>query len=226
MNNKRHNNGKSNGFTLLEAILAMALSALVAGAIYPCMSMSFKAWQDGNDAIKPVRQAAAVAEFIRDDIESAFVPVEIAGGEFVSMPDGDGLRWVCTTGSGESTPLRKVELRLEDDPDSDGQILLREVVTNLLAPEIVVPAAEVLCTDVRSMELAFYDGEFWQSDWDSRDQDNQVPKAIRVKLEFGRPGSNDDAETYSAEWVFLTTAGKPELESTDRIKRRAGGFGL
>jgi len=241
MTNKRHNNGKSSsrrlharsgictrakcsGFTLIESILALALSALIAGVMYQSLTMAFRARRSADEAYSPVRRATKVSQWIRDDLESATVLSDIPDGEFLSLDDGSmGLRWLSTAGPGGATAFRRVELRLEDDPDGSGQILVHDVITNILAPELPEPDRKVLCRGVRLLELTYYDGYAWREAWDSRNEkNNALPEAIRVKLAFDRPGKGDDDKPYSVEWVYRPVAGKVKQDSDGGIQRRVG----
>ncbi len=97
-----------------------------------------------------------------------------------------------TTSSTSSTPLvggiGKVALLLEEDTETkDGTyLLLRQVTTNLLAPNTVQVDEQVLCRDVVSLNLRYFDGTNWLDDWDSTADANSLPRAVEVDLEVAR----------------------------------------
>jgi prepilin-type N-terminal cleavage/methylation domain-containing protein len=103
-----------------------------------------------------------------------------------------GLTTTTTTTSTSNTPLvggiGKVALLLEEDTETkDGTyLLLRQVTTNLLAPNTVQVDEQVLCRDVVSLNFRYFDGSNWLDDWDSTADANSLPRAVEVDLEVAR----------------------------------------
>jgi len=120
--------------------------------------------------------------------------------------------------------LIKVEYCVEESEDEDGYDLVRAVTRNLLPYEEDADDddedsdddaeeeddeddddgvddgdtdEDVLLTGVRSFEITYYDGEDWVDSWDSDGQDNELPMAVRVVIEFvpGDAVETDDEET-------------------------------
>ena len=81
--------------------------------------------------------------------------------------------------------IGKVTLLLEEDTETkDGTyLLLREVTTNLLAPNELDASEQVLCRDVVSLNLRYFDGTGWVDSWDSTEDSNSLPLAVEVDLE-------------------------------------------
>jgi prepilin-type N-terminal cleavage/methylation domain-containing protein len=91
-------------------------------------------------------------------------------------------------GDGE---IKKVELSV------DNGVLYRKVLSNLTAPQQqqIQPDQEVLCRNVRSFNLRYYDGSTWQDTWDSTQTSpaNELPVAVEVTLEIDPPADDPKA---------------------------------
>lgn len=78
----------------------------------------------------------------------------------------------------------KVEYRVEGAAEGNGLSLVRSVTRNLLAEVIDDPDEHVLVSGVQSFELSYFDGDVWADSWDSTVEDEQLPKAIKVRVDF------------------------------------------
>jgi type II secretion system protein J len=201
-------------FTLLELLVATAMTAVLAGSLYATLQSAFKARQSALAAVEQVRRAELALELIRADVESAVVPKDILAGAFVGEDTTDGtgrpsdaLVLHCVAdgalnkeGTGD---IRMVEFACEPDENGEGLILLRRVSVHLLATRVEEPTEEVLCHDVRSFSLRYFDGLDWLDRWDSAMQDNALPLAVEVTLELlGEDGRGTDEGGYWASRVF------------------------
>ena len=219
------------GFTLLEMLVATAMTAVLAGSLYGTLHVAFKARRSAYAAVEQVRKVELALEMIRADLESAVVPRGILAGEFLGEAASnsagrpsdtivlhtvaDGARDKEGTGD-----IRMVELACQPDEDGQGQALLRRVSVRLLATQVEEPSDEVLCRGVRSFSLRYFDGIEWQDGWDSGMQDNVLPLAVEVTLELVNEDSVDaDQGGYWSSRVFrlpcssLTTGLQIEMTS-------------
>jgi len=192
------------GFTLLEMIVATAIMAVLAGSLYATLHVAFRARRSATTAVEKTRAADLALAFMGADLESACVPTGILAGGFLGEPstgaegqpvDGLLLHTIAPGGVADEGvgDLRQVEFVCEENDDGDGVglVLLRRVTTNLLAPTTPEPDEEVLCRNVFTLALRYFDGIDWLDTWDSTMQDNQLPAAVEVTLELQYPG---DAE--------------------------------
>ena len=92
--------------------------------------------------------------------------------------------------------LRKVEYSLETPELSKRPALVRHVYTNLAPSKQSVTRDQVLCRNVRSAYLRFYDGTVWQDTWDSSALSNALPLAVEMSLELDLP----DPKLQPSEW--------------------------
>jgi hypothetical protein len=92
--------------------------------------------------------------------------------------------------------------------DNNGKpALLRQTVNNLLAPEPVMEE-QILCRNVVSFALYFWDGYTWLEEWDSTLTDNNLPLAVRMELvvEDLNAGPRDRGTYYIKRTVPLVSS--------------------
>ena len=203
--------GQAHAFTLLELLVATAMTAVLAGSLYATLHVAFKARRSAVAAVEQARGAELAVELIRADIESAVVPSGILAGTFLGEDaadkagrPSDALMLHCTAGGAQVTEgagdIRMVEFVCVPAEEGEGAVLLRRVTVNLLATNVQDPAEEVLCRGVRSFDLRYFDGMDWQNTWDSGVQDNALPLAVEVTLELLR---QDGTETGDGGYWIL-----------------------
>ena len=195
----------SKGVTLLELLVAMTLMVVVASALYSALYSGFRAHRSASSAVYPTAQAMAAIELLKQDIYGVLPPTGVLAGAFVGSDlrgnrgvDADTLEFYTTQLYDDSSDLIggicKIELALEEDLDDDlfdedtirdSYKLVRRVTSNLLSPRVVDPNEQVLCRDVLSMNLRYYDGETfsWVDEWDSLEDANSLPLAMEIDLE-------------------------------------------
>jgi len=212
----------SRGFTLLELLVATAMTAVLAGSLYATLRTAFVARRKAGEAVGEMRRAELAVERVRADIQSAVVPRGLLAGEFLgedatggSGRPADGLVLHCTAGGGAETEgtgdIRRVELTCEADEDGDGLVLVRRVRRYLLATRIEEPPAEVLCRGVRSFDLKYHDGTDWQDSWDSTTRGDALPLAVQVTIELVGAGAAADEDGYIVCRIFrIACATRPE----------------
>lgn len=192
------------GFTLLELLIALSITAVISVSLYASLRIAFKARESAQRSVEPSRTAQLAFDFLRADIESAVIPNGTLRGPFVGtdLPsdgggDGDYLEFY-TLGNpqtdaqrlGVAGEVRRVELQVAADANGRGQVLLRRVYGNLLATVEPEPYDEVICRGLVGMNLRYFDGYSWLDSWDSTQSDNVVPAAVEVTLQFRPPGVN------------------------------------
>jgi prepilin-type N-terminal cleavage/methylation domain-containing protein len=190
-------------FTLLELLVAMVLMVVVASCLYTALYTGFRARRSALSAVEPTSAAINTIELVKQDIYGVLPPGDGLAGAFIGMDasgakgmDADSLEFYTThvyASDGQLVGgLGKIELLLEDDTDSgDGsQRLIRRITTNLLASRAVVPEEQVLCRNVLSLNLRYFDGSGWVDEWDSTADANSLPLAVEVDLQVSHDGKN------------------------------------
>lgn len=203
MNSRRR---QPRAFTLLELLVATAMTAVLAGSLYATLHAAFRAQRTAVSTVDEVRGAELAVELVRADLESAVVPRGILAGAFLAedTANGDGqpndaLMLHCTAGGAQDTEgtgdIRMVEFACEPAEDGAGMVLLRKLTLNLLTTRVPEPAEEVLCRRVRSFNLRYFDSVEWQDTWDAGARGNVLPLAVEVTLELlPEDDTKDDAK--------------------------------
>ena len=202
------------GFTLLELLAAMSLMVVVASCMYTALYTGFRAYRSAQAAVEPTAVAINVIELLKQDLCGVLPPGSHLAGSFIGTDSGgvkgvdaDSLEFytthvytddmqlsglTTTTSTDTSTSLvggiGKVNLLLEEDSETkDGTyLLLRQVTTNLLAPQTAQVDEQVLCRSVASLNFRYYDGTGWLDEWDSTADSNSLPLAVEVDIEIAR----------------------------------------
>jgi type II secretion system protein J len=187
-------------FTLIEAILALGISAIVlvaiSGVFMGAMRLRERTFA-AIDASLPVAQAMST---LRSDLQCAVGPSNILAGDFkcgagdmgltmgVSASPGVGVDFFTSTGIiNDDQPWGDIqevfyELMPPTDRNQPGKDLVRYVNRNLLSAG--TPAAEMqwLMGGVDTLQFDCYDGAQWRPNWDTSSTDTNLPTAVRVTI--------------------------------------------
>ena len=213
---------RHSGFTLMELSLAMGMMAMLALTLYMSLSIALKARDSAYANIGPVRAATVAADLIRQDLESVLPPSGNLAGPFIgymdsSLPGGrsDNVEYFCVGNDSArivDSPLaegiRKVDLLVRTDVKPP--VLVRQVYRNLLAQAEMPPEEEVLCRNVKSFSLRYFDGTLWQDQWDSTTMGDVLPTAVEMTLEIDYPQKpGQPPTTYRVVRVIPLACAKP-----------------
>lgn len=214
-------------FSMLELLLAMAMVAMLALSLYTSMHVATRARRSAAAAVAPMRAATIAMDMICRDLESVPPPTGLLAGEFLGARQSSGtgeaayLQFYCLGSDGNDPRLpvcegvRQVELLLRTDVTPPA--LVRRVNRNLLASTQVMPEEEVLCRGVRSFAVQYFDGTYWQTEWDSTTVGDVLPMAVQIELEM-EPTVGAVAEAWSNRIVRVLplACGKPvDMSSED-----------
>jgi type II secretion system protein J len=212
MNRHRHNSIRS-GFTVVELLVAMAMSAILTGVLYESLSTAFKAQSAATSSLDSSRTAALAMDLLANDIQNTLQPTatSVLAGTFEGTTTtdshgnaaGDVVFYTNTyaadhvDGNGE---VKEVELTVEAKSNGE-QDLVRRVSGNLLSEQGVTPDEETVCRNVAGFTLRYYTGSDWQDTWDSTQEDNTVPAAVEVTLQLQPPGSDPRSQNQPVSYV-------------------------
>ena len=198
-----HRMRSSAGFTLLELLVAMGLMIVAASCLYTALYTGFRAHHSAISAVEPTSLAINTIELLKQDILGVLPPGSGLAGAFTGTDstglngvDNDELAFytthVFTDEEQVAGGLGQIQLLLEEDPDEDydSYLLVRRVTTNLLAPREVEPEEQVLCRNVISLNLRYFDGDDWVDAWDSAADANSLPLAVEIDIEIAHNGKN------------------------------------
>ncbi len=203
-------NGVLGAFTLLELLVAMTLMVITAACLYTALYTGFRAKRSASSAVEPTALAINAIELIKQDACGILPVGGTLAGTFLGTDaqglngvDADSLEFYTTHIYAADDDLvgglGKIELVLEQDSDEDSGSggrtcrLIRKVTTNLLSPRTIEPQEQVLCRNVRSLNLRYYDGEDWLDEWDSTADANSLPLAIQIDIQVLHNGTNRTA---------------------------------
>ena len=240
---------RTQGFTLLELLLSMAIVAVLTLALYSAFYAAFKARDVAQSQVIGVRAATVALDMIEQDLKSVQPPdpsfdADNANGEATTGSgtgpfDGPFMGY-ASGGSGGSSGAEIDCYSMGHDfdkPDSlfsegmrhvqimltqDGQTsqLIRNINRNLLSPNGETLTPEVLASNVISFSAQYYDGVNWNDSWDST-QTDVLPVAVDITLEVQDPNSTDK-KTYKASRMIVLPCGVSTANSADATSTGTG----
>jgi type II secretion system protein J len=213
----RHNSA----FTLLELLVAMALMTIIASSLYASLSIGFKAKESSETAMDMSRSGQITMEILKQEIMAALPPDGLLAGQFKGLDerDDDGNNSDTLTfysvnhnqiDDETASDIRKIQLALVVPEDSEEQIVVRSITTNLLSPKTPEPVEETICRKVRALNFRYFDGYEWQDGWDSIDNDDSLPQAVEITIKLGEKDDPEEMEyedSYSLIHSFIMPCG-------------------
>ena len=226
------------GFTLMEVVLAMLLVSFVAYSLAGGMHAIILAKRRAIATVEPIRAVVVAADLMRQDLESVLPPTGILAGQFLGTHvtaaggDNDTLVFYCL-GEDSATiqreqqqqqqgvlqqedPLaegmRKVELGIRTD--TNPPVLVRRVTRNLMASADPKVEEEIICRDVRSFSLRYFDGTTWQEDWDSTVMGDVLPLSVALTVELNDPNNPLPAKSTRRVTRIIPMSCAKELDIT------------
>jgi type II secretion system protein J len=188
------------GFTLIEVLVATAIMTVLIGSLYAVFRGVLKLRQKTFEAVEAELPKSFITTIMKRDIVDMAAPVGILAGPVLGEKDetkgsrDDRLEFFTSSGVvNKDDPwgdVQKVAYYLvepETSDDSKGYDLVRAVTRNLLAAVVEEPEEQRLLSGVRSLEFAYFDGQYWQDSWDSTTVQNKPPSAVKVQIDFVPP---------------------------------------
>ena len=107
--------------------------------------------------------------------------------------------------------IRKIQFLLR--PETNPPVLVRRVIRNLKPTVEPLAEEEIICRDVRSFSVRYYDGLAWQENWDSTTLGDVLPMAVSITLEVNDPTATNaqqaQANVRRMTRVFNLSCAKP-----------------
>ena len=220
---------RRSAFTLLELILALGMVAMLALTLYLGLTVTVRARERALSSVAPVRTALVAADLIRQDLESVLPCKQLLAGPFIGTSQsgadvvdffclGSDVSWHATPDAlkqqGSGIAPASVDVPWSEGPrhvvlylntDTQPPSLVRSVTRNLLAPTVPPPDEEILCRNVRSFTVRYFDGTDWQDSWDSTTVGDILPQAVELTFE----AVIDDAKPGQQPVVYKVTRAFP-----------------
>jgi type II secretion system protein J len=198
------------GFTMIEMIVALAMVAIVAASLTSSLWASYHTAKQAEAAVAPTDQASIALEYLCDDLQNSLTPnttnAQPLVGNFEAIQsqdtrghEADNVQFFTTAESPQhedaNGEIKFVQYLVEQPTGSSDFALVRQVTRNLLPPSVQPqPDEEILCRNVNSLTLQYYDGSNWNTTWDSTAENNELPAAVQVVLELEETAPNGKTE--------------------------------
>ena len=191
-------NRNENGFTLVEVLVALAVTALLLTAVYQTVSSAANARQ--KLAVENGRHHAAriVFERIGRELQSLHFVASDARTRF----NGGDTRELLSFTSTASTPLAKepglparISYQIELDPET-ATTAYRLTRTESAALTVDTGRAYRLADDLGTIEIRFFANGRWTDRWDSA-AEQALPDAVSLTLAIG---PEEDREVFRTAW--------------------------
>jgi len=210
----------SQGFTLLEILIAIAIFGMVIGLAYSSYNATFTIINSAEEHTETYTKARITMERIMDDLESFYVGKEMFfKGKRESFDTGNGasLEFTSTAhvqlhpGDVSTGPVI-IRYRVEEDPKSDSLLLFRTEAQLLKQDtEEKDNPGLLLCDNLTEVIFNYHDKdgqekENWGDETDTAD-DASLPSLINISLRF------NDNEEKSAGSLFQTAISLPAAQN-------------
>lgn len=189
------------GFTLIEVLLALTISAIVLVAISMAFTGAIRLREHSAASLNQSMPVERAMDLLQRDLKNAIPPGLMlaeplqSGAYGNGMDANSGIQIYTTTGL--ITPnapwgdIQKVSygLQTSSDSSSNGKDLIRAVTRNLLATGTEDEDDQFVMSGVESLTFTYFDGANWLDTWDDTTQTN-LPQAVRVSLQLAPPDSD------------------------------------
>ena len=191
-------------FTLIEAMLAISIMALVVVAVnsvfFSALHLRDRTSESVDHAL-PAQQATAI---LRRDLQCAMAPGGLLAGDFkvglvseLNMSQPVAIEMYTATGALRANEpwadIQKVTYELKPptvQSASGGNDLIRSVTRNLLCTSVPDVDDQYLMGGLQDLQFSCYDGTQWLDAWDTTNGNTNLPVAVRVRIQLaGAPAT-------------------------------------
>jgi general secretion pathway protein J len=207
-------------FTLLELLLALTMMVVIATALGASIYTAYRAKTSAEEAVAANRASSLAIDILAQELGHCLPPTANSSqGGFTIIGLGNSGNIIgAFTGTAEAVTfsaagaepyatlthdVREIEYALTTDNETQGQMLVRRVRTNQLAPVIETPPEDVICHDVISFQLRYTDGASWYDAWDSTQKNNALPIAVELTLELAPAPSKRGTNSINQRVVMM-----------------------
>lgn len=172
---------KERGFTLLEVLIAFAITCIILAALYSTFFLSRRAVDAVDESLLRMQEARSVMDVMRRELESA---VYISGKDYsvFKLDDRDfygkqasQLRFASLS---PSVPgISKIDYTVEE---GEGGLVLRKTITSAYAASEEAKPFELM-ENIDSFKVEVKFNDKWVKTWDSK-ATNSLPDEIRISV--------------------------------------------
>ncbi len=203
---------RSAGFTLLEVLIALAITSFIVTALYGTFFLSQKAIDSIDDSLIRLQAARTVVDNLKRELESAY---HLSGSEYplFKLEDRDfygrsASRITFTAFSPLTAGLAKVSYNVKEN---DGKLMLKKSISSAFPSKTKTKDVELL-EDIHSFSIEVKFRDKWVKTWDSKTT-NGIPEDIRIAVTFF--SKNRDARKEGRETVSVFDFAKPMIGKTN-----------
>jgi type II secretory pathway component PulJ len=211
---------------MIEMIVALAMVAIIAASLTSTLWTVYHHVKQTEAAVNPTSEASIALEYICDDLQNSMMSsatminnetglaqnFEGAQAQDTRGHEADDIQFYSTAESAQhgaaNGEIKHFEYTVVQPVNSNDYVLVRRVIRNLLPPSVQpVPDEEVICRNVSSFTVQYYDGANWNLSWDSTQENNELPAAVQVVLELQQTTPDGKTQTQKyARNILLTTS--------------------
>jgi type II secretion system protein J len=207
------------GFTIAELLVAILITSIIAAIVYGSYMGGLRIIYDAREDMERTALGRHVLERIAADLSCAFLRADKAYLVFIGEDSegdqpSDALTFIAsdhvrTKRDAPESTLSEVSYFLDPVGGEDLYILHREDPT-LDEDPFTGGDTRIIGEGVAGLDFEYYDGESWQSSWDSREE-NSLPRAVRVTLVFRteEEGGGEEGEEAVRYTTFRTEVAVP-----------------
>lgn len=171
------------GFTLIEVLLAVAITSVIITALYSTFFLSRRAVDAVDDSLVKLQESRAVLDAVKREIESAVYSAEKTYTLF-KLDDRDfygkqASQLLFTSFSPLRPGLSKIAYTVEE---SDGKLILRKKVEAAYGGSVETRGVDLM-EDIDSFTVEAGYKERWVKTWDSA-VSKGIPDEIRISLKI------------------------------------------
>jgi type II secretion system protein J len=194
---------RSNGFTLIEVLMAAIASALIFAAIYGIFSNAMHLRDKATVRTHIAQMRARAVTVMQNDLKDALISGGSLAAVLTTVQTGHQSQFPgylqFTTTNAEIADgqvggdVQAIEYYIAEDTTSSARhsgTLVRTVNRNLLAETQVSAPQQPLISGVTSLEFDFFDGNTWQTSWTvANPTTDPLPQAVRVHIQLMGEGN-------------------------------------
>lgn len=174
-------NNRAKGFTMIEVLIALAITAFIVTALYATFFLSQKAIASLDDSLIRLQEARQVIDTLKREIESAMYNKDREYTLF-KLEDRDfygksASRLTFTTFSPLMAGLAKISYTVEE---TEGRLVLKKGMNSAFDSKSKAKEIELI-EDLQSFSVEIKYRDSWVKTWDSS-LTNSIPEEVRISI--------------------------------------------